>query len=94
MNNADMPAMPHPLAMSSDGNMYGIGEHDPCSGGLTKLEHFAGLAMQAILSNSTAMYGISTATNGCGEASSDWVASMSITSARALLKQLEGESNE
>jgi hypothetical protein len=45
MNNADMPAMP-------------IGEqidtchlNAPCNG-LTKREHFAGLAMQGLLSNS------------------------------------------
>ena len=83
MNNANSPAMPHPLAMSSDGNMYGIGEHDPCSGGLTKLEHFAGLAMQGILSNSR-----------IGDHHSGQAAERAVKYAKALLKQLEGESNE
>jgi hypothetical protein len=46
MNNSDMPAMPN-----SNPETYPT----PCAinygGGLTKREHFAGLAMQAILSN-------------------------------------------
>ena len=84
MSNANSPAMPHPLAMSSDGNMYGIGEHDPCSGGLTKLEHFAGLAMQGLLSS----YGRHDVT--CYSE----IASDAVMASKALLKQLEGESNE
>ena len=47
MNNADAPAMPISVSSSIDGNMcssdFEYGE------GLTKREHFAGLAMQGLL---------------------------------------------
>ena len=47
MNNADMPAMPHEFTFDTcEGT-----EHEMFSG-LTKREHFAGLAMQGILANS------------------------------------------
>ena len=49
MNNADMPAMPISVSSSTHGNIcssdFEYGE------GLTKREHFAGLALQGILSN-------------------------------------------
>lgn len=42
MNNADEFAFPSDSAITNAGNIYG-------SGGLTKLEHFAGLAMQGLI---------------------------------------------
>ena len=45
MNNADMPAMPHDIVF---GKGYPL-NYDPT--GLTKREHFAGLAMQGILAD-------------------------------------------
>jgi len=52
IKNGGMPAMPLPIAMSEQEcltvNDY---EGNKESGGLTKREHFAGLAMQGILSN-------------------------------------------
>ena len=82
MNNSNMPAMPQSLAMSDDGRMYGTHEHDGTAGGLTKLEHFAGLAMQGILAREG------------NKVQADEVAFASFVYAKALLKQLEGESNE
>jgi hypothetical protein len=46
MNNADMPAMPALLK---------CGDAAKSEGGLTKREYFAGLAMQAMLSNEAAL---------------------------------------
>ena len=43
MNNSDMPAMPH-TEYDKDGNL---------PAGLTKREHFAGLAMQSLLAADT-----------------------------------------
>ena len=70
--NSDMPAMPTPYAVSELGDVYGGGEGE-C--GLTKREHFAGLAMQGHI----AKYGHleSTAASECVEA------------ADRLLKELE-----
>ena len=45
MNNADMPAMPHDIEF---GKGYPL-NYDPT--GLTKREHFAGLAMQGMISS-------------------------------------------
>ena len=45
MNNADMPAMPHDIVF---GKGYPL-NYDPT--GLTKREHFAGLAMQGLLAH-------------------------------------------
>ena len=49
MNNADKPAMPISVSSSTHGNIcssdFEYGE------GLTKREHFAGLAMQGLLSH-------------------------------------------
>ena len=50
MNNSDMPAMPQPIAGNEDG-VIDTSEYDPSNAGLTKREHFAGLAMQGLLSN-------------------------------------------
>ena len=72
MNNADMPAMPISVSSSTHGNIcssdFEYGE------GLTKREHFAGLAMQGLLSH----YG-----------DSDPYCSTAIKYADALLKALE-----
>ena len=45
MSNADMPAMPHDIVF---GKGYPL-NYDPT--GLTKREHFAGLAMQGLLAH-------------------------------------------
>ena len=72
MNNADMPASPISVS-STGGNLcssdFEYGE------GLTKREHFAGLAMQGLLAH----YG-----------DSDTYCSTAIEYADALLKALEG----
>ena len=70
MNNADMPAMPHDIVF---GKGYPL-NYDPT--GLTKREHFAGLAMQSLLAH----YG----TDGADEC-----ASYAVEYANALLKALE-----
>ena len=64
MYNADMPAMPIPR-----------GVYDNDTAGLTKREHFAGLAMQALL----AKY---------GNENTDDCASYAVEYANALLKAL------
>mgnify|MGYP000737132646 CR=1 FL=1 len=48
MNNADMPAMPQTGSTYSDDTV--VDSKDLGGAGLTKREHFAGLAMQSILS--------------------------------------------
>jgi hypothetical protein len=50
MNNADMPAMPQPIAGNSH-EFVDTTEYSSENGGLTKREHFAGLAMQAMISS-------------------------------------------
>ena len=74
MNNADKPAMPISVSSSTHGNIcssdFTYGE------GLTKREHFAGLAMQALL----ARY---------GNENADDCASYAVEYANALLKELE-----
>jgi hypothetical protein len=54
MNNSDMPAMPCTFQTPEDDLLAGGGADIPewtISGGLTKREHFAGLALQGILAN-------------------------------------------
>tara|TARA_B110000902_G_scaffold32753_1_gene34998 strand:+ start:273 stop:620 length:348 start_codon:yes stop_codon:yes gene_type:complete len=70
MNNADKPAMPIPR---------GVYNND--TAGLTKLEHFAGLAMQGLLAVG---YYIDDSQNRLND-----VPSEAINLADALLKQLE-----
>jgi len=48
MNNSDMPANSNSLEISE---RYETGYYDQVALGLTKREHFAGLALQAVLSN-------------------------------------------
>jgi hypothetical protein len=50
MNNSDMPAMPQPIAGNEDG-VIDTSEYDPSNAGLTKREHFAGLAMQGFIAS-------------------------------------------
>jgi hypothetical protein len=77
MNNSDMPAMPN-----TNPETYPT----PCpinyGYGLTKREHFIGIAMQGILSNSCL---IDNLTPG----SVDWVVAKAIILADAQLAQLE-----
>jgi hypothetical protein len=76
MNNADAPAMPISVSSSIDGNMcssdFEYGE------GLTKREHFAGLAMQGLVSH----YGA----DGASDCSV-----LACKYADALLKELDGD---
>lgn len=78
VDNADMPAMPQHGVINENGDMVSIGEW---SGevGLTKLEHFAGLAMQGLLSS----WGNHDVTDY------DEIASDAVMAAKALLTQLE-----
>lgn len=56
MNNSDRPAMPQPLA-SNGVDLFDTSEYAPSNAGLTKREHFAGLAMQAYISGNAAWSG-------------------------------------
>jgi hypothetical protein len=87
MNNADMPAMPQ----SGDNIEQWNDPRNPSAGtyfadGLTKREHFAGLAMQGILSNSVM------GDSALHEKHEDWVKDISDSSlqfADALLAALD-----
>tara|TARA_R110002072_G_scaffold228108_1_gene384904 strand:- start:252 stop:488 length:237 start_codon:yes stop_codon:yes gene_type:complete len=78
MNNADKPAMPISVSSSTHGNIcssdFEYGE------GLTKREHFAGLAMQALLAKH-------------GNENADDCASYAVEYANALLKALENSND-
>jgi hypothetical protein len=77
MNNSDMPAMPHEI-------VFGKGYPENYDGtGLTKREHFAGLAMQGLLAGG---YCIDDPKNRLND-----VPSEAYNLANALLKALEGE---
>jgi len=75
MSNADMPAMPHDIVF---GKGYPL-NYDPT--GLTKREHFAGLAMQGVMANE--------------EEYRTWsdLAKDSLAAADALLKALEQDND-
>jgi hypothetical protein len=84
MNNSDMPAMPQPIAANENG-FCDTGEYSRGNVGLTKREHFAGLAMQGILSNSVM------GDSALHEKHEDWVKDISDSSlqfADALLAEL------
>jgi hypothetical protein len=88
MNNADMPAMPTGLVdedvFNSEGKFCGTVEAKYV--GLTKREHFAGLAMQGILSNSVM------GDSALHEKHEDWVKDISDSSlqfADALLAEID-----
>ena len=74
MNNADKPAAPIALYqhVNEDGSFANRG-----ASGLTKREHFAGLAMQELLTH--------------GNSDADECASYAVEYANALLKALKGE---
>ena len=76
MNNSDMPAMAQQVMIDAYGDIVTASEHDKDYMGLTKREHFAGLAMQGLLSHN-------------GNKDADVCASYAIEYADALLKALE-----
>lgn len=80
MNNADMPAMPLPLATAQDGEVIDTGDYCPHNNGLTKREAFAMAAMQGCLACDTE-----------NQLSADTIAHQSIECANALLKALEND---
>jgi hypothetical protein len=81
MNNADMPAMPLTDAEQWwDPTKPELGTY--YANGLTKCEHFAGLAMQAILSNQAMIDEIN-------DSSIDWVVKSAERVATALLAELD-----
>ena len=51
MNNADMPAMSQPVTLNEYGETTVASDMSTDYMGLTKREHFAGLAMQGLLSH-------------------------------------------
>jgi hypothetical protein len=75
MNNADTPAMPISVSSSSIGEIICSSDFE-YGEGLTKREHFAGLAMQGLLAH-----------NGNKDAAV--CASFAVGFADALLKELE-----
>lgn len=83
MNNADMPAMPQSGTEGVSGHTNS--SEDWGGKGLTKLEHFAGLAMQGLCSKSSVPDTLSTVNK---------VAAVSVEMAKALLQQLEGGEDE
>ena len=93
MKNSEMPAMPVSELQASDidcavgmPKKYGM----PTGLGLTKREHFAGLAMQGLLSNSG---GVIQASNMAGFAwcntDEEGAALMAVSIADALLTELD-----
>jgi len=75
MSNSDMPAMPQPITENQYGGVTSTFEHDPYFMGLTKREHFAGLAMQGFMANWNSDYA--------------QLPSCAVQFADALLKELE-----
>ena len=73
MTNADMPAMAQPVTSDENGEITIAADYDTDYMGLTKREHFAGLATQGLLAH----YG--TVVNG----------TFAVEFADALLKALE-----
>jgi hypothetical protein len=82
--NAQRPAAPVPFEMVKH-----AGEANWSRGsGLTKLEHFAGLAMQGILSNTNLTESYRKHSNLCNGSFKDSISKGSINHARALLAEL------
>lgn len=75
MDNADMPANSTTLEIS---NRYEEGHYDRVALGLTKREHFAGLAMQGYCVHAD-----------INERSDEQISRWSVLMADALLKELE-----
>lgn len=81
MNNSDMPAMPCQGSINRDSDEpqpYQFGNNDFVFQGVTKREHFAGLAMQGMLQNP--MH---------NDHSIDTIVSMACDTADALIEHLE-----
>ena len=85
MNNADMPAMPTEVVGKRRG-LNGMESFTRLEGGLTKLEHFAGLAMQGLLAGG---YCIDDPQNRLLDVSDE-----AIGIAETLLQQLEGDEDD
>tara|TARA_R110000796_G_scaffold87170_1_gene188314 strand:+ start:258 stop:539 length:282 start_codon:yes stop_codon:yes gene_type:complete len=89
MNNSDMPAMPQPIASHID-EVIDTKEYCPENAGLTKREHFAGLAMQGILANSGgAIQANSQSGFGWCNCDDEQMAKLSLDCADALLAELD-----
>ena len=80
MNNGNQPAMAQQVTLDAYGDITVASDHDTDYMGLTKREHFAGLAMQSLLAH----YG------GDG---ADECASYAVEYANALLKALEPDND-
>lgn len=84
LKNGDMPAMPQ---SGTEGVSGCLNSSEDWGGkGLTKLEHFAGLAMQGLFA--------ADGRDGSFYKSMDDVAELAIRAAKALLQQLEGGEDE
>jgi uncharacterized protein (UPF0371 family) len=81
MNNADMPAMAQPVTLDAYGDITVAFDHDTDYMGLTKREHFAGLAMQGLLA--------APSDNFKNKVSFSKYIEQSVILADALLKELE-----
>ena len=86
MNNANSPAMPTNFTWVEDHEA-----HHEMNSGLTKLEHFAGLAMQGLISNFSGELG---ATSMKNVKSINGVAIIMAADILDQIAKLEGESNE
>lgn len=85
MNNSDMPAMPQTIEPSDNLERQSQSLGLECNSthylGLTKREHFAGLAMQGLLANELIVDVLTGKAN-------QWVAEHSVLLSDALLKEL------
>ena len=86
MNNSDMPAMAVKIkvgnAVRLQAEGLGMNVEDKQYIGLTKREHFAGLAMQAVISNSRQ-----------ADKTAESVADFALRHANALLAELDKEAS-
>ena len=87
MNNADMPAMPFTTEWQADNQGWaantGYKVTASLGQGLTKREHFAGLALQGFIANNEAVQSTE------GERMVDFIATCSVAYADALLAKLD-----
>ena len=90
MNNSDMPAMAVEIKVGKLARLQaeglGMNVEDKQYIGLTKREHFAGLAMQGLLANQLIIDDVS-------QNSKKWIAEKSISLANALLAELDKEAS-
>lgn len=89
MKNADRPMNPVEVSGDGEGNIQGMqtGNYSGWETGLTKREYFAGLAMQALISNPNIKRPVSSHIDD-GKESSDF-SKVAIEYADSLLKELE-----